>query len=439
MAYKKRREFKQEFFKVLEEQQIQYCVLRNREALEKEKANSEIDILIRKEDFPTLKEIIEERDDCREIGFKPDTTHPLLVQVVGEDFELKLDFQYRGIGFCGTSVIGEELLEERIKKNDVYVLEEKAYFLHLFTHSFLYHGEFGKYSEELSELAAKDENREALKKFYDDGEKYLELIEQGEFEELLRYRNTYITKTLLNNPGQIPDIAASLTLRAGNKFGVWKAIRVLNPARKAPLLSFTGLDKSGKSTLSEFTAEEIQRWNYKADTVDASIFRHHPPLSWINKTRKKASGEASEDSSYDEKVQKEMDSFSHLEAAFRLTNATITSLKIWKERQKGNWVVTDRYPWDMALFTSTPPLWETLMKHIIPKPDIPFHVKVSEETLEERNCELSPESREKIKERVEDRKEEYQLVEIENEELEKAEEIIRDKTLSLIHNNKLKY
>lgn len=418
--------------------------MRNQEALEKEASNSEIDIIVAREDFQKLEKIIEGRKDCREIGFKPDTTHPLLVQVVGKEFELKLDFQKKGIGFCGTYILGEDkLLDSKTRENGVYILEESMYFLHLFTHSFLYHGEFGKYREELHQLVKKQRNKRKLVEFYEErGEKFATHLENQEFDELLENRKRYMAEFLGKNPLQNFDFAASLVLRAGNKFNIWKNLKVLNPWRKAPLVSFMGVDKSGKTTLSDFTAEEVRRWNYDVEKMSGSIFQQYPPMSWINKTRKKAtynSGEDSEKQSYDEKVQKEMNSLSHLEAAFRLTNATITSAKIWIERQKGNWVITDRYPWDMAFFISTPPIWEAMMKNIIPKPNIPFHVEVSEETLEERNCELNRESRKKIKQRINDRKEEYRLVQIENEELEKAKDSIRQKILPLIHDNKLKY
>lgn len=296
----------------------------------------------------------------------------------------------------------------------------------------------------MQELAQEEKNKERLKEFYGKklGEKFLEHIDQGEFKEILEYRKNYITKFLARNPSQILDFTASLLLRAGNKFKIWSSLRVLNPFNRAPLVSFMGIDKSGKSTLSEFTTGEIERWNYDAEKVSGSVFQHYPPMSWLNKLRKRGSKDEKEDeeaSSYNEKVKTENSKTSHLEAAFRLSNAAITCLKISLKRQRGLWIVTDRYIWDLAFFTAAPQPWEKLMKLFFPNPSLPFHVKVTDETLEERNCELNENSRKKIRERFEKRKDEYNLVEIENEDLEKAKERIREEILPLIHGNDLKY
>lgn len=441
-----RQEFRRDFFQELEEEDIEYCILRNEEALEEETENPEIDIMLRNEDLEGLRRIIDERMDCREIGFKPDTTHPLLVQVVGEDFELKLDFQVRGIGFCGTYVLkAEDLLEKREKKDDIYTLGEPEYFLHLFTHSFLYHGEFGKYRDELQQLSGKEENRERLKELYgrEQGEKFLEHLETGDFGKILKYRRRYMSKFLVGKLSQIPDFTVSLAIRAGNKYGIWKALRTLNPFNRAPLASFMGVDKSGKSTLSGFAVEEIERWNYEVEKVSGSVFQQYPPMSWLNKLRKsKESGgedQGGSESSYDEKVSEDHAGSSHLEAMFRLSNAVITCLKISLKRQRGIWVVTDRYIWDLVFFTAAPQPWERLMRLFFPDPELPFQVKVSDETLEKRDCELNQESRKKIMERFEDRKEEYGLLEVENENLEEAKARIREELLPVLHDNNLKY
>ncbi len=396
------------------------------------------------DDFITLTQIVENHPWCADTGRIVDTTHPCLVRAIGDDFTLKLDFQIRGIGFCGAYVLpADMILDNSEKRNGFYIPQEPYYALALFTHSFLYHGAFRKYKQELADLAHDEEVQTVFRAFYGDemGEQFLEWARQQEYDRILARRTRYMLWFLLRRPTQTVDIVTSLIYRAGNKYGVWNLLHTLNPFRMAPLVALMGVDKSGKSTLADYTKEELERQGQDAVIVNGGVFQQYPPFTWINRARRwlqsrQSSTDTEPEETYDEKVQSpETGSASTAAMLYRIANSAVTHCRIFLHRQRGRWVVTDRYTWDIVFFLGASSFWERLVRRLFPDPDLAFHITVSNDTLQERDCELAPDSISRIKDRIAERKEDYGLINVENEDLDDAKETIREYMYQLLTGN----
>jgi len=173
----------------------------------------EIDILVKEKDLSKVRDIINSRKECKDTGRIIDLTHPLLVEVKLEDEKLLLDFQIKGIGFIGVLVLKEDILINRThRKNNLPVLTDHYDFLALFTHSFLFHGDFRKYKKELSEKAHFKKNQEVLKQFYGEelGSKFINFCKEKKFDEILKFRNYYRFRYLLRRLTKVADVLISI-------------------------------------------------------------------------------------------------------------------------------------------------------------------------------------------------------------------------------------
>jgi len=180
-----KKEFFKKFFLNLEKNKINYVILRNYVFLENKENLGEIDILIKSKNLRKLKKIIKENPFCYITRETIDLTHPLLVLIKGKDFICFLDFQIKGIGYCGAPILKEEfLLDNKRKKRGYFVLNNEAYLLMLFVHNFIFKREknyFKKYEKEFYSIFKKI-NKKNLKTNlyalfgYENAEKILNLL-----------------------------------------------------------------------------------------------------------------------------------------------------------------------------------------------------------------------------------------------------------------------
>ena len=433
-----KKEFVQSFFQKLEEE-VGYCILRNREALVTEN-DGEVDIIVPEKKLDKLFELVEKDENCFVTGKIVDTTHPLLVRAVGEDFNILLDFQIRGIGFCGTYVLPEKsLLENRVKENGLNVLNRSYHFLALFTHSLFYHGKFRKYKDVLKSEAMVEENRKVLKDFYGEkeGELFLEYLENGEFEKVLGSRLKLMIKHFFKKPLQLTDFVKSFLIRSFNKFRVWKILFTLNPFRKAPVVSVLGVDRSGKSTVTDMFCEEMSKYKHYPEKVKGGISKDYFPLNVVKKFYKSLDSKGEEDV-YEKSVSSSGgNSFSVSKKVYWVLNGFITSLIVFYHSQRGRCVVMDRHSSDLVFFYGFEGFWESLVKFLGPKTDLSVYLDVSDSELEKRGRELSKESTKKVRERFNSKAEDYGITFLENNDLGKTGKKVQEMVIKLFKKSSL--
>jgi thymidylate kinase len=100
-------------------------------------------------------------------------------------------------------------------------------------------------------------------------------------------------------------------------------------------------------------------------------------------------------------------------------------LKVLYYRKKGIVVISDRYIYDLINFYGARGLVKSLVKNFSQKPTKCFYVKVSPKILKKRNDELNIDAIKKVTTRIEKNRKYFGLIEIENENFELSEKILR--------------
>lgn len=428
MEEETKNQFFRRLFSELENKKIGYCILRNWEFITNKKYYDEIDILIDYKKLRILKKIIKNFPHCFETNHVVDTTHQYLVLAVGKNFKVELDFQIRGIGFMGSYFLYSKKILGNTKKYKFFKIQRKEYyFLMLLIHGVIYKGKiklFEKYEKEFFKLSKKVDERIILKNLTEMfnkryAVKILRLIKEKKLTKLFKLRKKLVLEYLFYHQNQVKDIFLSIIIRFFNKTKMRAFLDAINPIKFAPLVSFVGLDGSGKTTLSNYCNKELKKINLKVKLISAGVFSSLKIPSWIKKR-----GEYS----------KRVGSLSqNKKRGFEIMARIITQiplhLKILLYRKKNYLVLTDRYVYDLITLYGVEKKF--ILKYF-PRPSKIFYLDVSLKSILKRNKELNKRAIIKIKNNYEINKKELNLIRIKNENLDEAKKEILDHIYNLV-------
>ena len=415
--------FFEELARNLKKNNINYVFMRGHEFIFNNKEHGEIDILIKKSDLNKVRKLFKTFHQIHESKNNIDLTHPFLVKIVGEKFIVDMDFQVDGVGYCGSAILKSDfLLRNKIKKGRYYQLNDKARFMMLLIHGFVFKKRlkyFNKYEKEFFNLFGKLNKKYLFKEldsFFNKSYalKIMNFLEAGNLNGLFGLRGKMVYIHLKNNPKEVPKVLISKLMRFRNHFQLKKIAYFLNPLKWAPLICFIGSDGSGKSTLTKYSEEYLYRFRIDSIRLSGGVFSGLKNPFVSEKTQK----------SYSEKISSlnKPNSFSLF---LRFLLQIPKQAKIAYHRKKGTVVITDRYIYDLVFFYGATGIIKKLTKSFPQKPTFCFYLKVSPKTIFKRNNELDMNAIKSLISRMNSNKDFFSMIEINNNAFKASKESLK--------------
>lgn len=388
----KRIEFLKEVFSRFEEEEIQYCVLRNYEFLFDETVPIEsLDTVIAEKDLHRAELVFKEMGFSRrkqQFSLK----HKAYFKLINLK-KVSFDVQVGGVYWNDMIYIDEKILQNRTKKDcfdfHIYVPSDDDTFVMLLVHSILGKRFFKpKYQKILFSL------------FPHVDENYVITNISKIFSK--RIARNLITAVGNNDFGSInaKKLAAYFVSRKPKNPFIFAALfwrwflQRKNPFRPAPLVSIVGPDGAGKSTMVKAVNESLLESGRKTSLIYTGRGRDHIlPITVMG--RKYKSKEKKKDRAKgDVTLSKTTGLRRRLLYTFAAPVFTLDLLlryyfRILPQRLKKKIVVTDRYCSDIILMKHVPFGVKKLFLRLFPNPTVSILLYNSPEVLNQRRPEES--------------------------------------------------
>lgn len=412
---------------------IPYILLRDDDFFKSEEKKSEFDILVPSKKLNQVKEIFKKSPNTRTFSNNIDLTHPFLIRIIKDEFQVDFDFQINGIAYCGSPILKEEFLFSNTKKeNDLIYLNKEAEFLMLLIHGFVFKKKFEyfkKYEKRFLDLYKKS-NKSKIKleiiKMFDKqlSKKIIVNLEKEDLENLFNLQRHLRNKHLKKNLFRLCPIVISKIMRFRNYFHLNNIFYLMNPFKWAPLISFIGSDGSGKSTLTKKTKLYLDSFRIKNKKLSLGVFS-----SIKNPFKKKKAKET-----YSSRILSSPKEKSRTELLIRILMQIPNQIKLFYYRKKGITIISDRYPYDIVNFYGARGILKYLVKLIYQKPIKCFYVKVSPNNLIKRNKDLNLKAIKKVISTIESNKNYFSLIELKNENFKSSDEELKKHLSEVIKN-----
>lgn len=385
-------DFLKQLFELLNEQHS-YAVLRNHDGLPEYCSSRDIDILILRKDLRKIKQILSQlakANDCREFYHFQDHQFYTAVFFDSEMESVQLDFQYN-FAWMGLDLLDEKMvLDKRIFNGKVYHLPPQLVFLP----KYLYCRILGaKYPEKYSDVrtlaleVGAEEIGNILKKL-SFGKSLEEWDRIGKFSLRIRV----FAATILQRPHCVLGRMTEFIIRY-----IWDLF-----FRRGPIISFTGPDGCGKTTVIEIVRERL--------AVNTPVLFHFRPTLLPNL------GEAAHKAKVIKEVDRNFDKPHRakrkgvLNSLIRLSYYSTDYIigyfvKILPIRQRKHIVFFDRYFTDVIVDSERSSIFLNFkfiafLRHFIPGCKYNFLFYVKPETIRSRKQELEIEDMERIYSRL---------------------------------------
>ncbi len=372
--------------KEFDEQNINYCILRNYEFLLGNPMPIEsLDTVVSKKDFRRADKILKDFDFIKrkqQFSLK----HKAYFRLIDLQ-KVSFDIQIGGIHWNDMVYLDESILENRKKIKYFYALSDKDTFVMLLVHSILGKRYFKpKYQKTLVGLYDQVDNNYVYSKiskiFNKKFAKFLmQSVKINKFNRINCYKLIIIF--LIKKPIRFITFFL-LTLR-------WIKQRK-NPFRLSPLISVIGPDGAGKSTMVKNLKYFLESNGRKISLIYTGRGRENIlPIAYFGRKYKKK-----------EKKRDKVtgDFYKHKKASLKrrvlyTLSCPIFALdlylrylfKILPERRKGKIVITDRYCSDIILMKNVPSWLKNFFLTLFPKPTINIFLYNDPETLHQRRPE----------------------------------------------------
>lgn len=427
---------------------INYCILRNYEFLleESEKQERDVDVLISSGDVERASEILrkhgflERRRGCttNHLGY------PRVVLKLGsEERRVGFDFHVDGLAYNGCYyLLSKDVLARKkciyinaSKKIFFYVPSNEDYFLELLLHSILDKGEFrDKYKEILEELSddkgldisyMKNITSELFGKKLSN--KLIELALNRRYDDLLKLKWDLVLALCMNKPANTLILIRNLLrIRKINIINVMnKAYKLMNPFYKAPMISFIGVDGSGKTTIANELNKVLNDLGFNSKVFYLGIHKPAPPVRVILKIynvlqRKKKFGNRKL-SSRKKKIIKISNISKFFKIFLRLLDLYIRYTRVVIMRKRGIVAITDRFFHDLILYSDVDKAVLSFLLKIFPKPDYLFYLYNDPRVIHKRGKDnLSIDDIKRQMEKIESFKELFDYIPIRSDGIENA-------------------
>lgn len=355
--------------------QIDYVLIRNFDCLVKNKPYTEkdVDILILKKDCSRMIGLMQ-KEGFKKLMICPSAGHIGFVKYIDGNF---LSFHYHVGGVAGSNIPyldAESLLNRKQQKNQINITSDEDIFLAILFHSVLDGIKIKpKYKKELNKLIVNNldgryiENTLMTRFTPQITKKILLYLQQNDYfriEKIIsRIQRNYKYGTWL----RILKLMKSTLFKA-----IWGAWRI---TKNAPLVSFIGMDGTGKTTMTRMLKAKLDRSLITNTVIYTGRGRNNilpiqffakPFVSKTNETEKK---------SRQNKLSLQ-ENITLLTKVMRTLSAPVFAfdlflrywLVIWLKRKTKQIVITDRYSTDILLMKNVPALAKKVLYLFFPKP-----------------------------------------------------------------------
>jgi len=260
-------------FQSLNKQNIKYCILRNWQFVRGSDPGSDVDIVIPKSDQKKATKVFENN------GFYKSKRSGLTRSFYNGILDGKIitidvawdEPRYNGV----PTVSRDRLMSQRRKINQCWVPSKEDYILHLVFHGVIkkgYHKQ--SYKNDISELSQSADqsyiNQHASELFGKKGPQCMGFALNGTFESAQKMRRELVTAYFLNHPQSIPEIISFPIQQCSLPEILRQGIEELKPT-SPPIISVTGPDGAGKSTLTENAIQEFESKGYDTELVKLGL------------------------------------------------------------------------------------------------------------------------------------------------------------------------
>ena len=432
---------------------INYCILRNYEFLleESEKQERDVDTLISSRDVERASEILrkhgflERRRGCttNHLGYPR-----VALKLGSEERRIGFDFHVDGLAYNGCYyLLSKDVLarKKRIyinasKKIFFYVPSNEDYFLELLLHSILDKGEFrDKYKGILEKLSdnkkldisyMKNVTSELFGKRLSN--KLIELALNRKYDELLKLKWNLILALCMNKPANTFILIRNLLrIRRINIMNAVNSVcRLINPFYKAPMISFIGVDGSGKTTIANELNKVLNDLGFNSKVFYLGIHKPTPLMRVIleiynNALRRERKSENQKLPSRKGEVIKKLkisdNIFKLSKILLRLLDLYIRYTQVVITRKRGIVAITDRFFHDLIIYSDVDKTILSLLLKIFPKPDYLFYLYNDPRVIHKRGKDnLSIDDIKRQMEKIESFKELFDYTPIESDSIENA-------------------
>ena len=242
------------FFDHLEQQHIEYAVLRNYKYLPDTVEGSDIDILVKKKGFSSLIQFIS--SEIHTIGYRSWKTYRKNFGMIQRSYApvnsgdpllvVRIDFIFDRVQWLGKEILPAKELWENVKyHNELKVLDHNTAVLLTAINSLVYSGAIkDKYIEQFKDLNS-DEQQRFFNLFSDDPNPSLNELCS---EPLVSLRKSFLFKTGIPLAGILFAVASWFKTLVS---------RVLHPPGQ--FIAMIGPDGAGKSTLADLIRKDCKR------------------------------------------------------------------------------------------------------------------------------------------------------------------------------------
>src|SRR3989344_91577 len=363
---------------------MQYCLLRNYEFLLNDAAAESLDTAVAEKDIEKFAGIL------RKHGFterKPHFSkkHRAFFRVVGYGKKISFDVQVGGVYWNDMRYMGEDIFENKVKKDFFYTLSDEDTCMMLIAHSILGKRMFKeKYQRIIGKLmpAHKEYVRQAIASIF--SPKIAQQIIDHAEKRTLSTIKTYplVAYFLVKKPQQLFGFAALFV-----RWVKWK-----KPLASAPLISIVGPDGAGKTSLADALRDCLKNTKRKAEIIYTGRGRGHLlPISRLGYRYKK-------NEQKNEKIQKQAGKKEKIKIPYILA-LPVFALDLWlryvffifPRRLRKTVVITDRYCTDILLMKHVPMWMKKVAVFFFPRPLFSVLLYNDAEVLHQRRSEESVE------------------------------------------------
>lgn len=362
----------------LAEHGIDYALIRNFDCIIKNKPFNEkdIDILILKKDRAKAT-ILMQAHGFKKLWLCPSTGHIGFAKYIDGKF---LSFHYHAGGVAGSNIPyldAEQLLKRKQQNKQINIVSDEDRFLAVLLHSVLDGTKIkDRYKQELGALIRKNMDWDYIKNTMNS------VLNPSIIKKILFYvqQNGYgrienITPKIQNNfkYGKLSRILqlmkSGIILRA---WGIWRL------TKNAPLVSFIGMDGTGKTTMTSLLKKKLDHSLITNELIYTGRGRNNIlPIQFFGTEYYKLTH-----NSPDKLKINSRNTASFAEKAMHIMAAPVFALDlflrywlvIWPKRKTKQIVLTDRYSTDILLMKDVPSLLKNVLFLLFPRPTLTIYL-----------------------------------------------------------------
>lgn len=266
-------------FAALEDDGVDYCLLRNDEFLDGTPVGNDIDVLIPDSQRKAA------RSALHAVGFetakrKP-TNRTYFVNLDPADTtRVILHVTWGDVSYCGLPITqGHRLLDSRVRHPSapVWIPSQEGKYVQLVFHSILNRGAYKqKYVDELTELATTVDRSElyehATELFGRAGRSVIDLSLAGEFDATLEYKWQLVRAGLTRHPEAIPRFLYVLFVHYQLGTAMRRLNRQWNPCSPPPTIVLIGPDGAGKTTVATKLQKEFEELDVESRVEELGVY-----------------------------------------------------------------------------------------------------------------------------------------------------------------------